>query len=220
MKPIVQDLALALLTRVKERGGTANKTKLLKLLYLADIEHFRKHGETLTGFDWIFYLYGPWSAEYDGLLEELELKDLIRVDQWSKGDIAGARLETNEPRDLNKLIQSADEYYRIQHQVDTWADKALPDLLNYVYFSTDPMRDAVSLQRLNFEQVDRTPPPIYKRSPSGTPPEALKRIRAKLLDARARNEKAQTTASVGYSPPAYDETYRQALDALASSEEF
>src|SRR5260370_23010379 len=51
MKPIVQDLPLALLTRVKERGGNANKTKLLKLLYPADIEHFRKHGETLTGFD-------------------------------------------------------------------------------------------------------------------------------------------------------------------------
>jgi hypothetical protein len=34
MNPIVQDLALALLTRVKERGGTANKTKLLKLLHL------------------------------------------------------------------------------------------------------------------------------------------------------------------------------------------
>src|SRR5258707_14802558 len=51
MKPIAQDLALALLTGVKERGGTANKTKLLKLLYLADIEHFRKHGETLTAFD-------------------------------------------------------------------------------------------------------------------------------------------------------------------------
>jgi uncharacterized protein YwgA len=79
MKPIVKDLVLALLTRVKERGGAANKTKLLKLLYLADIEHFRKHGETLSGFDWIFYLYGPWSAEYDSLLEELVQRDLMRA---------------------------------------------------------------------------------------------------------------------------------------------
>ena len=219
MKPIAQDLALALLTRVKERGGTANKTKLLKLLYLADIEHFRKHGETLTGFDWIFYLYGPWSEEYDSLLEDLERRDLIRIDQWSKGDLAGARLVANESRDLNKLIESADEYYRVQHQVDAWADKALPDLLNYVYFSTDPMRDAVSFQKLNFDQIDKTPPPIYKRTASGTRPEALKRIRARLLDARARNEKARATASAGYSVPQYDETYRQGLDALASSED-
>jgi hypothetical protein len=103
--------------------------------------------------------------------------------------------------------------------VDAWADKALPELLNYVYFSTDPMRDAVSFQKLNFDQIDKTPPPIYKRSASGTDPEALKRIRARLLDARARNEKARATASAGYSVPEYDETYNQALDALASSED-
>ena len=57
MKPEAQEVALAILTRVNERAGFVNKTKLLKLLYLADIEHYRKFGETLSGFDWIFYLF-------------------------------------------------------------------------------------------------------------------------------------------------------------------
>ena len=55
MKPQARELTLGILTRIKEREGTANKTKLLKLLYLADIEQYRATGETVTGFDWIFY---------------------------------------------------------------------------------------------------------------------------------------------------------------------
>jgi uncharacterized phage-associated protein len=59
MKSTAKELALGVLTRVKELDTSVSKTKLLKLLYLADIEHFRTTGETLTGFDWIFYWYGP-----------------------------------------------------------------------------------------------------------------------------------------------------------------
>jgi hypothetical protein len=56
MKPIAQDLALALLTRVKERGGTANKTLRARLL-----------GEVLGDATWqptfVFYMgYPKWTA--------------------------------------------------------------------------------------------------------------------------------------------------------------
>ena len=72
MKPEAKDLALAILTRIREQGGSCNRTKLLKLLYLSDIEHFRGARETVTGFDWLFYLYGPWAREYDELLTSLK----------------------------------------------------------------------------------------------------------------------------------------------------
>jgi hypothetical protein len=85
MKPQAKELALAILTRIGEREGTANKTKLLKLMYLADIEYYRATGETLTGFDWLFFLYGPWATKYDALLEQLDAEGTINLEKWSTG---------------------------------------------------------------------------------------------------------------------------------------
>jgi len=64
---------------------------LMLRLLLADIENDRANGETITGFDWMFYLYGPWAGEYDPLLKELQDEDAIRVQPWASGDIDGER---------------------------------------------------------------------------------------------------------------------------------
>ena len=84
---------MAVLTRIAEVEGTANRTKLLKLLYLCDIEYFRATGETLTGFDWVFYLYGPWAPEYDNLLKQLEAEGAIRLQAWTAGGAEGERVQ-------------------------------------------------------------------------------------------------------------------------------
>lgn len=145
MSPSAQDLALALLTNAQARGNALNKTKLLKLMYLADIEHFRVQRKTLTGFDWIFFLYGPWAAEYDTLIADLERRDLIEIESWESGNLSGERLRSREDRKLESVLESTTEYFRVKHQVEAWSDKSLSELLDYVYFDTDPMRDAVSL---------------------------------------------------------------------------
>ena len=108
MKPEARDLALAILTRIDEKDGTANKTKLLKLLYPADVEYFRSRGETITGFDWICYLYGPWTEEYDDLLRQLETEGAIRLDKWSAKGLEGERITVSERVALESLILGAE----------------------------------------------------------------------------------------------------------------
>lgn len=44
---------------VVERLGSVNVTKLQKVLYLADLEHFTLTGTTLTGARWVRYTHGP-----------------------------------------------------------------------------------------------------------------------------------------------------------------
>lgn len=48
----------ALLYVVQELGEV-NVTKLQKILYLADLEHFNETGTTLTGARWVRYTHGP-----------------------------------------------------------------------------------------------------------------------------------------------------------------
>jgi hypothetical protein len=54
----------------------------------------------------------------------------------------GARIEPQDSRDLNEVIADTDEYFQIRHQIDTWAARSLSELLDYVYFETEPMSEA------------------------------------------------------------------------------
>jgi hypothetical protein len=45
------NLIPAILTYVRDKEGFATKTKLLKLLYLLDLEAYRETRQTLTGFN-------------------------------------------------------------------------------------------------------------------------------------------------------------------------
>ena len=85
-KDRILDLVKAICHRVKEKEGYLNKTKLIKYLYLIDVEYYRSHGETFTGFNWIFYDYGPWAYEYNDIFDEIRrsadfvVKDSTRPD--------------------------------------------------------------------------------------------------------------------------------------------
>jgi hypothetical protein len=99
-KAAVDSLIPAIVTWIVDHGSYATKTKLLKLLYLFDVEYYRHHRSTFTGFAWKFFHLGPWAAEYDPALNGL-LAHGILTEQRSNAseyDTAfyrpGERLET------------------------------------------------------------------------------------------------------------------------------
>jgi hypothetical protein len=216
MKPQARQLALGILTRIKEREGTANKTKLLKLLYLADIEQYRTSGETLTGFNWIFYLYGPWTDEYDGLLKQLQDENAIQIKPWASGGLEGEGIAPSEEVPLERAISSTQAFLRTRQLVDIWADRGLPTLLDYVYFETEPMQDAAKMQRLDFSKVLKEPPRLYRRTKSGTDPKELRRLKARFANEREKLRTKRATTSYEQAP--YDAVYVEALQAFDEQE--
>jgi hypothetical protein len=60
-----------------ELGIVLTKTPLIKLLYLIDVEYYRATGEKLTNIDWIFYKYGPYAFELEGILTGMGLSEEI-----------------------------------------------------------------------------------------------------------------------------------------------
>ncbi|MCL5957820.1 MAG: Panacea domain-containing protein [Chloroflexi bacterium] len=68
---LVSDLIRYILLRVREEEGNLGKTKLIKLLYLVDVEYYRRYEKTLTGLQWRFHHYGPYAAELEPLLKRL-----------------------------------------------------------------------------------------------------------------------------------------------------
>jgi uncharacterized phage-associated protein len=52
-------------------------TKLMKLLYLADVEHVKTHGTTVSGAKWAWCDYGPFCAQCYTAIRELVEQGLV-----------------------------------------------------------------------------------------------------------------------------------------------
>ena len=210
----VEDVILALLAELQNVGILPSKTKALKLLYLIDIEQFRSTGQTLTGWGWIFHRFGPWTPEYDGVLNRLQDAALIEV-QVVGIDREAWLLKTLHPeRDLQSLPDVTTQF-SIDRVLRRWAKLDLRRILDYVYFCTEPMQGAQRGQALSFDAVLRGRYIPYRRQASTATPHRLADMRAVLRSALAR---PPTVPDGRYRPPRYDVDAEAALAALEDEE--
>src|SRR5438552_11067713 len=77
MNQHVKQLIPAMVSYINDHDGYVTKTKLLKLLYLFDVEFYRTHRRLFTGFGWKFFHLGPWAREFDPVLTELILEGVL-----------------------------------------------------------------------------------------------------------------------------------------------
>jgi uncharacterized phage-associated protein len=120
-----------------------SKTKLIKLAYLAEVFFKRNTGKRLTTAKWIFWKFGPYLMEYP---------DILKSDAFNISDE-----EDFNPIELNPAISApyaeAEERAAISTAMD-FADEDLNELLDFVYFDTEPMMEAKSRgDELNFDSV-------------------------------------------------------------------
>jgi hypothetical protein len=211
-------LARAILSRIREREGSANKTKLLKLLYLADLENYRTEGRTITGFDWIFFHYGPWAAEYDALLDQLTAEHAIEADKWASSDLEGVNLRIAEPANLGEVIKPTTALFRVQRYIDIWAIGSVSSLLDYVYFETEPMSGADKGTKLDFAKIRKDPPSMYRRKSSGEEQGKIIALRKKFSARRevldGQREKTQKQFAEG----PHDQIFIDAIATLNSDD--
>jgi len=139
---------------IREREGSPTKTKLLKFLYLADLASYRVTGETFTRFDWIFFHYGPWTYEYDQILSEMQhLISSERVplpQDEGEAEVFG----TSEVVDLEEVLPSYEAVHELNLALDAFADRPLAEILDYVYFETEPMEGAIRDTELDFSKIE------------------------------------------------------------------
>jgi hypothetical protein len=209
------DLALLIpgvATFIRSKEGAPTKTKVLKLLYLLDIEAFRERRETLTGFDWTFYRYGPWTSQYDEVLNQLADAGKIQLSVSNRSDLEATFVNPTDAVQLSTAFPSYTEELKARRILEVWADRPLGELLDYVYFHTAPMRDAVRGHKLDFETLVREEPPIqYCRALSTSSPEELKKKRKEFLKAIASTPKA---AASQFIEPTYGTDYWAAIETM------
>ncbi len=119
------------------------RTKLVKLLFLADYRSKEPHKPTISGVEYTYYAYGPFAPDILLALEEMDGYEILEVPRDFATDtdeqLAYSYLPGDSPRFKAELPE---EHKRIIKQVLTeFGHLPLSALLKHVY-QMDRMQDA------------------------------------------------------------------------------
>jgi len=176
-EPELRPLIAYIVDQARDRGITLIRTKLVKLLYLIDVERARSSRAGLTGLEWIFFHYGPFAFELIDTLEAMEGAEL-GAQRWGESVLYRGASDPPSGDDW-----PAPTRMMVDDVIHRFAPLELNELLDYVYFRTGPMVEAVRGQRLDMGRArdDRRPRrhvPLRAAPPPAGTEERLARWRA------------------------------------------
>jgi hypothetical protein len=209
----VKTLIPAVISYVTGKGGSVSKTKLLKLLYLFDIEYYRHHRKLFTGFDWKFFHLGPWTRELDTELNDLLQHGILIERPYETAEFEAMLLRTEEPIEIRDALSDPSDASLLQRVLNDWGQKSTGEILDHVYFRTEPMEHGVRNERLDFSWVSDDQPELYRRRSSETSPGLIARKKREYLQ-RLAELPHPSHRDVRITEPRYDEEYFEALDVM------
>jgi hypothetical protein len=162
------------------RGVRLTQVRLVKFLYLADLYFARERsGETLTGWPWVFVHYGPYCSEAMSSIDEANTRGLIVATSYESRFGPEEREVYSCDEDTSAFEHELPIYVLspLKGAVKRWGEDT-PGLLDFVYFETEPMLQALPGQRLNFSLARK---PQHDRPIKALPLPREKRERALSL---------------------------------------
>ena len=151
---MVRNLILYVAQLVSDLDGSLGVTRLVKLLYLIDLEFYRRYRRKLTDLNWVFYKYGPYAFEFESHLRSLDL-DLSEEDVRLSGGRVFRRLRALTTDVAIDDIGGQRSRIVIDRVVRDWALEDLNALLSFVYFQTEPMENPELGEPLDFGLIPR-----------------------------------------------------------------
>jgi len=126
-----KQMIIAFLRLAKDADGRMTKTKLAKLLYLADFSWFYNKLESMSGMQYRKIQYGPVPDMYFRALDELEENSTIKVNRTADGPILIAENEAIQKTDLNQIGQK--ELELIKKIAAKWKNKRTNEIVAFTH---------------------------------------------------------------------------------------
>ena len=212
----IEKLIAAIVTWVVGEGSYVTKTKLLKLLYLFDVEYYRAHRQTFTGFGWKFFHLGPWAAEFDPSLDALVNTGTLMLQQRSNADFEMSFYRSAEDIAPRAPFGNVKDEYILRGVLNRWGTRSTGEILDYVYFQTAPMEAGIRNAPLDFSVIRPEQRAAYTRSSSGKTQAEIQKLRTKFEATQAQRKAAQNQPFT-FTPPKYDEEYLNAMAKLETA---
>ena len=116
------------------RDGRVPKTKLAKLLYLADFAWFYEHLESMSGMQYKKFPYGPVPDTFFRVLTELEEDGKINIDRTKEGEKDVFLISESEGNKGEKITRiSAGENELMEKIALKWKDKRTQEIVNFTH---------------------------------------------------------------------------------------
>lgn len=109
--------------------GNVPKTKLAKLLYLADFTNFFEELESMSGVKYRRLEYGPVADVFFSITDDLLTSGKIQVEILDRG----AQMVSLNTRDAKTDLLSEVELKKIKTICDAWKDKPTQDIVNFTH---------------------------------------------------------------------------------------
>ncbi len=213
MNDHLSELLVAIVSYVTEHDGYVTKTKLLKLVYLFDVEFYRSHGHTFTGFQWKYFHLGPWTIEFNPLLDQLVSQGALTERVSQRQDYDTRFLHARGPANLRKPFDNYQDEATLKIILDTWGSSTTGEILDYVYFRTEPMEHGIRNEHLDFSRILQQVPAAYKRADSGKSAGEIRKLRREIVQKIAARTPSPTFR---FTEPRYDEEFQAAMEKLDS----
>lgn len=129
-----KEMILAFLRSIATPDGKIPKTKLAKLVYLADFSWFYKKLESMSGMQYRKIQYGPVPDSYFRAIDELEESGKIVIDRKSsegKEMLLIAESQSNVNEKMSFLSKA--ELVLIQNIAKKWKDKKTNEIVNFTH---------------------------------------------------------------------------------------
>lgn len=133
----VKNAVLYILERAENKEVSIGKTRLIKILYLLDLENYKLKQMILTGLNWIFYKYGPYTFEIEEFLNKIGIEE---EEIYMGGGKIFSKLKKEFGEEDIKLDIETKSI--IEKLIEEWGTAELNELLDYIYFDTEPMMKA------------------------------------------------------------------------------
>lgn len=199
-----------------QNGAVLSVLRVVKFLYLVDLFYARENsGRTFTGWPWAFVHYGPYcreamqaidAAKRSGLIIPLTFESKYDGEEHEayRGYLdIGSEIEESLPIFVTSPLKAA---------IKRWADDT-PRLLDYVYFETEPMRNAHPGQRLDFSRAHR---PIIEKGVKmlSLPKDKLRMARERVDMLRLKYQKEAVAHETQIEAEPRDDEYLKVLMTL------
>lgn len=135
--------------------GKVPKTKLAKLLYLADFSYYYANFESMSGMQYRRLKYGPVSDLYFRALDELEEEGRIERDNRKSDVILISENEGSKKASLKRLQEK--EVGLITKIAKKWEDKKTREIVNFTHNQL-PYKASLPDETISYELIIQEDP--------------------------------------------------------------
>ena len=128
------------------------RTEILKLLYLADLDYYKKCGEKYTELDYIFYKRGPWTEVFHHILDDMKGKEIweSKLKRVNGEDFYLYGLTGKTPRSETEI--ESDVKTILDNYLFIFRESQLIHLLEFVY-QEEPMASTKQGDPIDFSRA-------------------------------------------------------------------